>query len=536
MVYLQDLKVINQTYISKIQSERVMTYSLVIGILSLIGGLLAMMLVKDLIWLLRSIKYIKQGIPVRYFPFLGYAKHLDNPEKEIGQEDLHQLFQNPKNKNQTEKLIMTNGPKTEPTIFLNDKDLIKEFFQKETQVSYTDNTIAFPAAKAFTFDIDPHSVQKARAIYAEIFFPKNLKKHTPQIRAIIQRHLDRIKQEIKQKTEGNNNQPEIEVKRFLKDIFEEMVSFILFGGEIPKLDGVILVNQIDKVIGGFFNNMKSPLNILTLGVSTKLGLDSEFNQIKELYRRIIEVLIEVIKKRDSSEDYEFGSNAVDLLILKKRQLEAQGKADLAMTYEVIAQNVFTMIFAGVDTTRNLTESSLYHLSKEKELQQQLRETIRKEVLDTGRGEDYDKYDNSPMLDMFIAEALRVYTPASMSFHRKISKTFKLGQYTIYKGDHLIVSYVTVLKKPELFGRASRFDLEKYEDTKRIKDLSKSALIPFSVGKRACIGKNLADIMVKMILSNFLDQFELEKSNEPNRRFMEFTVGLKHCRARVRSLN
>ena len=126
-------------------------------------------------------------------------------------------------------------------------------------------------------------------------------------------------------------------------------------------------------------------------------------------------------------------------------------------------------------------------------------------------------------------------PISFSFNRKILKNFELGPYKISKGDNLIIPFKVILVKPECFDQPRQFNLEKYEEKKKIKDLSRSILIPFSAGKRACVGKNLADIMIKVILSSFLNQFELERSAEPNRRFMTVTVGLKHCKVKLRCL-
>ena len=397
-----------------------------LGLLSLLGGLIALMLVKDLIWLLRSFKYIRQRIPTKYFPFVGFAKYLDNPQKENGLEDFFELFQNPKNPNQTEKLILMNGLSTEPTIFLNDKDLVKQFFQKETEVSYTANVINFLAKEIFLFSKDAHGVQKDRAIFAELFFPENLEKQTPRIRVIIQNHLDRIKIAVKKgsKSQGTRH-VEIDLKPYFKNLYSDLVSFVLFGGEVPDVDGVMLIEQIDRVIDGSHKNFISFLNIATLGLSTKLGLDSEYNKTKRLYNRIIKKLKEVVKERETSKTYKFGCNAVDLLILKNRELEAQGKGEETISYDKIAASIFSIIFAGTDTTRKLTESSLYMLSSKPQLQQEMREAIRRDVLGTGSGSEYQDYVNSPLLEAFMKESLRVHTPALMTFHRKITKTFKL---------------------------------------------------------------------------------------------------------------
>ena len=515
-----------------------MLLSLLLAVLGLFVGLIALMLSKDLIWLLKSFKYKKQGIPVKYFPFIGFARYLENPAKEDGMEDYYQLFEKADDKNKTEKILMMNGTTTDPIIFLNDKDLINEFYQKEVKVSYTSNLINFPAKQASGFSSDLEKVQRDNTIFKEIFFPENLRKRTPGIRGIVQRHLDRLKAEIKKvgvAGEDGRLQAEIEIRPFIRGIFNDTVCFVLFGGEIPKVDGVLLAYQIDLVVNGFYKNTTSPLHIATQGLSTKLGLDSEYNEVQNLFKKIIDNLIEVTKARENEKDRQFGCNVIDLMILRNRELEADGKRDQMLSYENMAHNIFGMIFAGTDTTRSVTEGALYKLSKEPELQKEYREIVRNQVLDTGKGEDYDKYSTSAPLAAFMKEALRVLGPSALSFQRKILKTFKLGPYTISKGDLVAIPYAPLMLKPEFFPEGVKFNLEKYQDEKRIKELSRTVLIPFAAGKRSCPGKNLAEIMFKVIFSNFLDQFEMEECLEPNRRFVQLTVGLKHCKVKITTL-
>ena len=512
--------------------------SLAIAVLCIIVGIFALLLSKDLIWLLKAIKYWRQGIRVRYFPFLGFGKYLENPKKKEGLDDFHQLFKKAGGKKKTEKLILMNGTTTKPVIFVNDKDLVKEFFQKETQVSYTSNILNFPNEHTFGFSSDPHRVKRDRGTFAVIFYPENLRRRTPQMRAIVQRHLGKIKEEIKKagvQSKDGKLQAEIELRPHLRDIFNDLLSFVLFGGEIPEVEGVKLAHQVEIVNDAIFRNFTSPLHLVTQGLSTRLGFDSEYNHAKILFKTVIKKLKEVIRERENSKTHKFGCNIIDLMILKNRELEAQGKRDQILNYDQMTHTIFSMIFAGTETTRTLTESTLYKLSTDPELQTKLREVVRKEVLDSGNGDDYEKYNNSAPLAAFMKEALRVLGPTSISFQRLVLKTFKLGKYTISKGDLVMIPFSTLQLNPELFSEGRKFDLKKYEDKRRIRDLSKSVLIPFSAGQRSCLGKNLADISFKLIMSNFLDQFELEKSGEPNRRFIKLTTGMKHCKVRISSL-
>ena len=511
-----------------------MRLSIEITFVALIVVVIVLVVFRDVFWYLRSLKYKKQGIPIRYFPLSGFNKYMDSPKKNA-LADFVKLFQSTKHKNQTEDLILINNGSSRPLIFINSKDLVKEYHQKETQVTYKEDMFGFPGQNTFVFSKDMHLVKNARAMFSEIFSPENLRKQTPRFKAFAQRRFNQIRDEVKRAQAKGNKLPEIELKRFTKYILTDFLNYVLFGDEFPELDSKPLIDQIEYLIEEYFFTEVSPENILTLGLSTKLGFDSEYNKAKLLFDRVVQKVKQVIRERENNKNYQFGCNTVDLLILKNRELEAQGKTELVMTREQIVDNIFMMVFTGVETSRSLTDGCFFKLSRDQALQQQLRESVRKEVLDTGNGDVFDKYDQSELLERFIKESLRLWPPVPITPQRKIAKTFKLGPYTLYKGDYISLSLMTLMIKPEVWNQPMKFDLKKYEDKKRINELSNSAYAPFNAGKRSCIGRNLADIMIRLILCNFLDQFELYKSNKPNRRFMVLTFGLEHCNVRLRCI-
>ena len=501
-------------------------------VFGLIGSLIGLLCLKDLIWYLRTRQYVKQGITLRYVPFVGFGGNIESPGAENGLEKFHKMFVKKGNPDETEPVVAINGLSSETFLMLNDKDLVKRYFEVETKVSYSENVMGFPFDKTFVFSKNGHKALNQRAIFAELFFPDNLRKQAPGIRATVQKHLNRIKDEV-MKLRSRDDFIEVELKPFIRSIFKDVVGLVLFGGDIPKVEGDDMVNQIEKVIAGYFVNNASLLHVITQGWSSKLMPTKEFAEVNRVHYAVTKKLREVVNYRMNSKEYTPGPNAIDLLIAKNKTLQKQGKTDQMLNMEEIVDNIYIVIFAGMDTSKNLTQFSLTELSKRTELHDKLRRTVQGEILDQGLGDSFDGYDQCEMLDIFMKEALWVYTPAWSGAFRKIVKDFQLGPYKISKGTIILISFITLFSRPEDFSNSKEFDLKKYEDKKRMKELSKYGVIPFSAGKRQCIGKNLAELMVKMILSNFLNQFELEKSDVPNRRFVFATFNLKHCRIRLR---
>ena len=71
-----------------------------------------------------------------------------------------------------------------------------------------------------------------------------------------------------------------------------------------------------------------------------------------------------------------------------------------------------------------------------------------------------------------------------------------------------------LQREDFFKKPREFNLERWEE-KNMESLDKAAFIPFSYGKRSCIGKNMAEIVFKILISEMVNMFDmhLEKGQE-----------------------
>ena len=501
--------------------------------LGILLALIAIIVVRDSIWYIKAQHYKKQGFALRYFPALGFMGYAETPGAPDGLVRYRALYHKPNDPTKSEPAIVINGVGIEPMIMLSDKDLIKEYHKVESEVSYSQNLGNFPFDKAFIFLKSKKAIMN-RGIFAEIFYPDNLRKQAPTIKALMDRHMTHLRMKVE--AEGVDGIAEVELRDYVNAIFSDVVAFILFGDEIPKIEGVKLTDQIEKNFNDYFALNLSFRNIITSGYGNKLFPSAEYKETVRMHQKIQEVLRESVKKRRDSGSYVGGTNAVDLLIAHNAKKEAEGKVWETLSMQEIIDNIYLVIFAGMDTSKNLTQNCLTILSKSPHLQKPLREELMAKIFDQNLGESYDAYDSSEMLTRFITEALRLYSPAWLGNIHKVTKSFQLGDYHIKKGTVIMLSIVTLQSKPEYFENPLKFDIERYKKNKNIKELSRHALIPFSAGKRACIGRNMAEIVVKMIVSSVLSQFELTASEVKNSRFGKPNYTLEHCRAKVRCLD
>ena len=495
-------------------------------------ALIAIIVVRDTIGYIKAQYYKKQGLALRYFPAVGFMGYAETPWAPDGLVRYRALYHKPNDPTKSESAIVINGVAvgTEQMILLNDKDLIKEYHKVQPEVSYSQNLLNFPFDKSFVYLKSKKAIMN-RGIFAEIFYPDNLKKQAPTVKLFIDRHMKQLRKRV----EVVDRIAEIELREYVDAIFSDVAAYVLFGDEIPKIEGVKLTDQIEKNFNDYFAHLITLKSALTSGYGNKLFPSSEYKETVRMHQKIQQVIKDSVKTRRESRSYVGGTSAVDLLISHDAKKEAEGKNEETLSIQEIIDNIYLVIFAGMDTTKNLAKNCLYILSKSLEVQKRLREELMANIFDQNLGENYDAYDSSDQLTRFIMETLRLYPSVWLGNIHKVTKSFNLGGYHIKKGAVIMPSLVTLQSKPEYFENPLEFDIERYKKNKNMKELSRHAIIPFSAGKRACIGKNLAEIVVKMIVSGVLSQFELTGSEVENKRFVRPNYTLKHCRAKVRCL-
>ena len=550
-----------------------MWFLLILGLKLIVYPILTLILLgalKDLTFFAKSWRYLFQDIKLKYIPVVGFGLFVKAKKSQNELENYLKFFQDKESDSGGSlDIILTNNPTaTSPTIFINEKRLLKQFYMAETEVSYKTDFSGFPVKHSFIYQKGKKALAD-RAIFAEIFFSGNMRKIAPGIYKIIEKYVEKIKERVKsspdryflaqkngsgskfekkskfervekfkknqEKTEKNdlNGALELDLKDYSLSIITEIAGLVLFGEEVPKVNGVELTELIIKSITNVISTSGKLPNLLTMKMYRRLGFQPEFNEAMRLKEIINKKLSETVLRRTNSKTYQRGVNVIDLILNKNDELEAEGRSQERLSPLEIIHNIYILIFAGVDTTKNTTESCLYQLSRRAGLQARLRVHLSEKLFGNGLERNYDSYDDCELLGGFLKENLRLYSPAWTGFPRIVTKDFNLGKYRIYKGTSIFIPYSVIHQKPEYYNEPGTFDEGRFERVDDLKRFSKHGFQPFGLGRRACIGKNLAQISIHMIMACFLKHFEMLPGSAESRFLVHGTYGLEHCRVRLR---
>ncbi|CAH1638272.1 unnamed protein product [Spodoptera littoralis] len=165
--------------------------------------------------------------------------------------------------------------------------------------------------------------------------------------------------------------------------------------------------------------------------------------------------------------------------------------------EIIKRIIVDFVIAAGDTTSYTTIWTLYLLSKNKDVRQEL-------------------FKRNSIANYAIKESMRLY-PVAPFLTRILPKECIFGPYKLKGGTPIIVSIYTSGRDEQYFSRATEYLPYRWDrmDIRRndIVNHVSSASLPFALGARSCIGKKLAMLQMKELITQMVQNFEFECINK-----------------------
>lgn len=178
----------------------------------------------------------------------------------------------------------------------------------------------------------------------------------------------------------------------------------------------------------------------------------------------------------------------------------------------IVSNCFVFLVAGYETTASTLAFALYELARHPEEQRRLHD----ELTSTFPDKDILSYEDLQALKRFdavIRECLRLYPPLVLVTSRVCAKDTRLASgHVIPKGSHVILPTWNVLHDSDLWTDPYHFDPDRFIERLEGERLAASS-VSFGFGPRECIGKRLALLELKAVLSKLVRKYKFSVCDE-----------------------
>ncbi|KAK1990513.1 cytochrome P450 [Colletotrichum falcatum] len=155
-----------------------------------------------------------------------------------------------------------------------------------------------------------------------------------------------------------------------------------------------------------------------------------------------------------------------------------------LTNEELVEEAMGIMFAGSGTTSTTLTYMLYALSKPENahIQRRLRDEVR------GLPDNVIALRNCTYVNAVIKETFRLYPTIISTLPRILTEPLQVGPYVIPKGTVVGMQNFVHHRNPAVFPHPDQFSPKRWL---KADEAMEASLTPFSIGRRGCIGQNLA---------------------------------------------
>ncbi|XP_068106841.1 cytochrome P450 2G1-like [Hyperolius riggenbachi] len=293
----------------------------------------------------------------------------------------------------------------------------------------------------------------------------------------------------------------IEPSNFLLQAVTNIICSIVFGNRYEYdnksfLQLPLLFSVIFRDVSSFWGQMMDMLpGVMQYIPGPHQNIIPNFKKLETFISQSVEMHQKTFDP-DSPRDY------IDCFIIKQHQ--EKDNPNFNMQNMVFA--IMNLFFGGTETVSTTLRSAFLILVRYPEIQAKLHNEIDREIGENRIPNNEDRM-RMPYMDAVLHEVQRFtdILPANVAHATTRDTNFK--GYTIPKGTDVYPLLCTVLSDPKQFATPHKFNPNHFLDSNGCFKKN-NASMPFSAGRRVCVGESLARVELFIFLTTILQNFTL----------------------------
>lgn len=197
-------------------------------------------------------------------------------------------------------------------------------------------------------------------------------------------------------------------------------------------------------------------------------------------------------------------------------LDKEGKSRGLPFMELVSEAI-VLLNAGSDTTASSLTSLIYEVARNPDIQKKLHRELDEALGHNPGPANFHQVKSLPYLKATLDENLRLNPPIPYGPPRVViaPQGIQVAGHHIKTGTTVSVPTHSIHRLESVFPDPLRFRPERWleHSEEGDKDMMQKTFIPFSVGPRSCLGRNLAMMEQQVLLGSLFHQYEIRLADK-----------------------
>jgi cytochrome P450 len=294
------------------------------------------------------------------------------------------------------------------------------------------------------------------------------------------------------------------VNRHMQKLRDNKVKSIDLFKEIYNI--VIAVN-IDCFVGDVDEFRQELIDLLWVIEYHGASIHSLFNPFSESRKKTVAARLRIVEIIDKLRERRMKKMSEDNTDIGRDVLQVN--IDNGKTNEQIVQSLIGIFFAAQTNTVSTTCWTLAYLSQYPEWQEKVREEVLRIVPD----DESISFANLREMDILGCCTSETVRKNALAFlFRKALKDITIGEYTILKGDYVIVSPSITHANPKVFPEPEKWKPERFLADGDYKSAALKLgrnFIQWGFQHHRCLGEHFATMVMRTTIAKFLREYKVD---------------------------
>ncbi|NES84030.1 MAG: cytochrome P450 [Moorea sp. SIO2B7] len=260
-----------------------------------------------------------------------------------------------------------------------------------------------------------------------------------------------------------------------------------------------LKKRITSLLDFFQSPLTSSLLYLPL-LRRDLGSWSPWGHFNSLLKQVDQLIYAEIENRRTQYDH----SRTDILTLLMSACDENGQE---MSDIELRDELFTLLFAGHETTATSLSWALYWVHKQPEILKKLLS----ELDSLSENPEPMSIVKQPYLTAVCNETLRISPTVLLTMPRDVTEPMELTGYQLEPGTQVSGCIYLTHHREDLYPQPKEFKPERFLQ----RQYTAYEFLPFGGGARRCLGEALAMFEMKLVLATILSNYQLKLAdNKP----------------------